>query len=464
MRHILTIAFVGLSGFVMMSDFSSLSVALPSISRQLQMTPTALSLIGSMSTLMFASFLILGGRLIDIYGAVRTCAAGLVLYLLGSLVAASAAGAAMLIAARALQGLGFALLGPAGFSKLNTGLPAGPIRNRGVGIYAAAQGAAMIAGSVCGGAITTYFGWRAVFLMNVATVIVTLGLAFVLLRREPEITRPGSLDVFGSVLIATSTALLVWALTKVGQVSWSSPEVPLTLGGGLVGYLAFALYERTLAQPLIPLGLFREKRMIANTLATLGIMVAAAAMFILPNLYMQRVMGFSAAQSGFGMLPQALTNITNGGLLAYAIGRFSFRQNLAIASAVYVTGLSLFLLLPLFMPNAGYAVLIGVPLVLASFGGPFGAFAILANSTANSPAHQQGMVTSVVMSSQQIGLAFGVAMVLTIAASGEALGAGVAMSLRYGYVACLGAALFGAICALGGRHQHVAGTRANVAV
>jgi hypothetical protein len=201
--------------------------------------------------------------------------------------------------------------------------------------------------------------------------------------------------------------------------------------------------------------------MIANTLATIGIMVAAAAMFFLPNLYMQRVMGFSAAQSGVGMLPQALTNITTGGVLAYAVGRYSFRQNLVMANAAYLTGLSLFVLMPLLLPHAGYALIIGLPLVLSSFGGPFGAFAIIANSTANSPSHQQGIVTSVVMSSQQVGLALGVALALTIESTGEALGAGAAASTRYAYLACLIAAVLGALCGLSGGRGAAQERRAN---
>lgn len=460
-QYTLTIAFVALSGFITMSDFSGLSVALPSIATQEHLTPTTLSLIGSMSTLIFASFMILGGRLTDLYGAVRTCVAGAALYLIGVIIATSASGAFALIAARALQGLGFALLGPAGFAKLNMSVPPGPTRDRGLGLYAGAQGVAMILGSVLGGALTTYFGWRAAFLMNVPMVLVEFALAAVLLRRDPEHARSGTLDVFGGVLIAASTALLIWSLTKVGQVGWRSPEVLATLAGAVLGYLGFVLYERLLAEPLVPGGLFRQKRMVTNTLATIGIMVAASAMFFLPNLYMQRVMGFSAAQSGVGMLPQALTTITTGGVLAYAVGHYSFRQNLVMADIAYLTGLSLFVLMPLLLPQAGYALIIGVPLVLSAFGGPFGAFAIIADSTANSPSHQQGIVTSVVMSVQQVGLAVGVALALTIESTSEALGAGAAASVRYAYLACVIAALLGALCGLSGGRGPASERRAN---
>jgi len=464
-RYVLTILFVALSGFVMLSDFSAFSVAIPSLAHQPGITPEALSLIGPVSSVMFASFLIFGGRLIDLYGPVRTCAAGMLLYLIGAVLAASAQGAIMLFAARALQGFSFALLGPAGFSIINSGLPEGPIRDRGLGIYAGAQGAAMIAGSVLGGTITTYFGWRVIFLMNLPWVVLTLALAWILLRREPERTQAGSMDLVGSLLIAASTALLIWSLTMAGQIGWHSVQVPLTLGLAILGYVIFVVYERSLEHPLVPPAIFRNKRMIANMLATIGIMIAAAAMFILPNMYMQQVMGYSAAKSGFGMLPQALTNITTGGILAYAIGRFSFRQNMTIASVVYVTGLSLFLILPILLPHAGYALVVGVPLVLSSFGGPFGAFAILANCTARSPASQRGIVTSVVMSSQQIGLALGVALVLTIAASGDALGAAPVTTLRYGYLACLGAALLGALCGMGaGKGTHASEQPASVAL
>jgi MFS family permease len=461
-QHLLVIAFASLSGFVMLGDFSALSVALPSIARQAGITPTALSLIGAVSTLMFASFLILGGRLTDLFGSVRICAAGLLMYLVGILMAASATGAATLIAARALGGMSFALLGPASFSMLGAYLPAGPVRDRAVGAYVASQGAAMIVGSTLGGALTTYFGWRVVFLMNVPTALVTLALGWVLMRHEPPRTRTGSIDIAGAVMMAAGTAILVWSLTKVGQGAWRSLEVPATLAGGLACYLFFCLYERSIAEPLVPRTLFRDRRLIATSLTSMCIMMAAAAMFILPNVYMQRVMGFSAAQSGLGMLPQALVNITTGGALAYAIGRFSFGLNLFVANATYLTGLGLFLMLPPLLPHGGYLILVCVPLVLSSFGGPFVAFALMSNSTAKAAPGQQGIVTSVVMTSQQLGLALGVAMVLTIAGSGDALGLSVDRSVRYAYLACFGAALLAALFAFGVRSTApVQGQRAN---
>ncbi len=460
-RYRLTIAFVALCGFVMLSDFSALSVALPSIAHEPGITPTDLSLIGSISTLMFASFLIPGGRLTDRYGGVRTCLLGLALYGAGALIAATASRALALVVGRALGGLSFALLGPAAFAKLTAGLPPGPVRDRGVGIYAGTQGAGMIAGSVLGGAVTTYLGWRAVFLMSLPMLLVTLALGVLLLRREPEQTRGVSLDALGAVLFAAGTALIIRSLTKVGEQGWRSHEVLATLGAAVMLYALFGAYERSRREPLIPLALFREPRMIANTAATLGIMSAAAAMFILPNLTMQRVMGYSAAQSGFGMLPQALTNITMGGVLAYAVGRFTFRRNLSVASAVYLAGLGLFMLLPMLRPHAGYALLIGLPLVLSSFGGSFGAFTILASSTARAPAQRQGLITSVVMSAQQVGLALGVALVLAISASGVSLG-GDGAALRDAHLACLAAALLGALCALLGRHDRASPPRAEL--
>ncbi len=460
-QHLLVVAFASLSGFVMLGDFSALSVALPSIARQLDITATALSMIGAVSTLMFASFLILGGRLTDLYGSMRVCAAGLLLYLIGILMAASATGAATLIVARALGGMSFALIGPASFSMIGNYLPAGPVRDRAVGIYVASQGAAMIVGSTLGGALTTYFGWRVVFLMNVPTALVTLALGWILVRREPARNLTGSIDIVGAVLMAAGTAMLVWSLTKIGQGGWRSLQVLATLAGGLMCYALFFLYERSIAEPLVPIALFRDRRLIAINLTTLCIMMAAAAMFILPNVYMQRVMGFSAAQSGLGMLPQALVNITTGGALAYAMGRFSFGLNLFVANLIYLAGLGLFLLLPPLLPHGGYLMLVGVPLVLSSFGGPFVAFALMSNATANAAAGQQGIVTSVVMTSQQIGLALGVAMVLTIAGSGDALGLDVERSVRYAYFACFGAALLAALFAFGVRTARQQGQRAN---
>jgi len=190
-------------------------------------------------------------------------------------------------------------------------------------------------------------------------------------------------------------------------------------------------------------------------------MAAAAAVFILPNLYMQKVLGFSAAKSGLGMLPQAFTATGMGAVFGYAFGRLSSLQNVLLGVVPFLVGLLLFALLPLIAPDGGYALLILLPLVLAAFGGPYSAMSFMANSTKVVSTQQQGIATSVLMTSQQIGLSLGVSLVLTIATSSEGPAVSTDRSLRYAYLAAFAVAVLGACFAFARRQGSSAADRAD---
>jgi len=441
----LTITFISLAGFVQLSDFSLISVALPSIAQNLTLDPSQLSLIVASSTVIFAAFLILGGRLIDLYGQVQCSLAGLFLYMCGAAVAATALGAPALIGARALQGLGFALLYPASFSMLNTALPEGAIRNRGYGIYTSVLGVSLIVGSALGGAATTFFGWRVALLLNGPTALVAIGLAWKLLGHAARPSTRGALDFAGAGLVAVGTALLIWALSAIGRAGGLSAPGMGALGAGIAAFAIFILVERRVTSPLISPSVFRSPNVVGNSLASLFSMAAAAAMFLLPNMYMQRVLGYSAAQSGIGMLPMSLANIATGAFFSFAIGRFSIRYNAVLGFIIFLAGLLLFAILPLFVADNEYVLIVLLPLVVSSFGGTFCGMVLLAGTTMNLPLGQQGVTTSVLMTAQQIGLALGTSLVLTVVASGEAGGAAVDVSLRAAYLVAVASVVLGLI-------------------
>jgi DHA2 family methylenomycin A resistance protein-like MFS transporter len=446
--HTLVIAFVSLSSFIISSDFSLLSVALPSIGRGLNASTSVLSLIAATGALVFASFMVLGGRLADLFGQVRCCNIGLALYASGALVAALAPGIPMLIVGRAVQGLGCAILSPASFSMLNTALPAGAIRNRGYGAYASTQGAAVIVGSALGGSVTTLFGWRAAFLLNIPVAIVSIVLGLRAFPRAPLPAGRRSVDVGGALLVAMGTALIVWSLSIMGQRGLLSIEGIGAGAGGVAAFVAFFWLEKSLAAPLVPLLVFRSHNVVSSCVAMICVMASCAAIFILPNVYMQRILGLSAAQSGFGMIPQAIAAMLMGRLLTVTLGRYTLRTNILLGTAALLSGLLLFPASWALFPASGYSVAILPPLVLAAFSSLLPIMALMAGITMAVPANLQGVASAVAMTCQQIGLTLGITLVLTVTGYGQLRGEPLGASLSHAFFAAAAVAALGAVCIL----------------
>lgn len=442
------IAFVSMSFLILSGDFSLISVALPSIERDLAVNPATMSLIVATNTLTYAGFMILGGRLADRYGQQRCCLAGLALFAVGAVLTALAPAVPLLLAGRALQGLGAAILSPASFSLLNTALPDGPVRRRGYGVFASTQAAALIVGYVIGGGVTTHFGWRVAFLVNLPIIATAMALAARSVPRTPLDPRQGRPDLVGAVLVTSGTSLLVWSVSRMGAVGWHSMEATGAFGAAISIFVAFFLLEARLASPLVPLALFRSRNLISNNLATMCCMAGAAGVFLLPNLYMQRVLGYSAADSGLGMLPQAVGGIVMGRFLVFALGRFPLRLNILGGLGALAGGLILFAALSAVLPEPGYLGNILVPLLLCAFTALFSAMLLMAGGTRTVPLHQQGIASALAMTAQQMGLALGITTILTVTGQTEAAGASVVASLRYGFEAAAGIIVLGALCIL----------------
>ena len=434
-RYNMIIAFVGLTFLVVTSDFSLVSVALPSIGRDLAVGPALLSLVVATSTLVYAGFLILGGRLADIYGQGRCCIAGLLLYSVGAVLVALSSDIPLLIGARALQGLGCAVLSPGSFSMLNTALPEGPIRHRGYGVFATVNGAALIVGSVVGGLVTTALGWRFAFLLNVpfAAVAIFIGLRFVPMVRPAVMAR--RLDLIGAGLVTIGTAALVWGLSAAGRGGTAGLEGLGAIAGGIAVFAIFFVVEGKVGDPLVPPMIFRSRTIVSSTCAMICALAASAGMFMLPNMYMQRVLDFSAATSGLGMLPQALAAMIVGRFITMALARFPVRQNVLMGFAGFGCGLLLFAVLAAVFPGAGYAVNILPPLVVCGFSGLFTVMMLMGAGTLGLSHELQGLASAVAMTGQQIGLALGISLLIGVTGWGEANGIPVATTLAYAFLA-----------------------------
>jgi hypothetical protein len=422
---------------------SLVSVALPSMARDLRVAPATLSFVVATSTLVYAGFLILGGRLADSYGQGRCCIAGLLLYATGAVAVATAGDVAVLIGARAVQGFGCAMLSPASFSMLNTDLPEGPVRHRGYGMFTTSSGAALVLGSAIGGVVTTALGWRTAFLLNVpfAALAVFIGMRFVPLGTTSRQRR--RLDVPGAALVTLAAAAFVWGLSSL-----SRPGAALlgaaVLAAGTVAFAAFYRLERRTRHPLVPPELFRSRGLVAASAAMVCAFAAAAGVFLLPNLYMQRVLSYSAAASGAGMLPQAVAGILVGRLVTLALARFPIRRNVAYGFVCFAGSLALFALCSLLFPHGGYFETILPGLSLCGFSALFTIMMLMRAATLEVERQLQGVASAVAMAVQQIGLALGISLLLGVTAWSEARGISVAVSLRYAFSVAAAIAATGA--------------------
>lgn len=426
------IAFVSLAQMVMGNDTAVLSEVLPAISRDLAASPGALAWVAAAFSLSFAGLLMLGGRFTDLFGQRRCCIAGLCIFALGALGVALSVSAWTLVAARAIQGLGMALLAPANFSLLNTGIPPGPIKHRALGIYGAVQGAALVTGFLGGGALTTLFSWRAA---EFASVPLALGVAVLGWRVVPaaeEVARGRKLDLLGAALVTTATVLLVWSLSSIQQSGWLSRGPWELLVLGLIAFAVFFFVESRAETPLLPLKVFRQKDVVGANVVILFAMAGAGGFFLLPNMYLQQVLHFSAASAGLAMMPQAVASILAARFVPLAAGRVSLRTGMVISTSVFLAGL---LLCQRLSGHGDYLTALMPASVIGICGSLVTAVLVSAAATANVEASCQGVATALLFTTQQIGMALGISISVS-AVGGHAAGAdALTVGLRHGFAA-----------------------------
>jgi DHA2 family methylenomycin A resistance protein-like MFS transporter len=439
------IALVALGKFIFGVDFGMMNVALATISTDLRVDPVILPWIVSTYSLSYAGFLVLGGRAADTFGRRRFCIFGLCLFGLGLLVAISAANVWTLIAARALEGIGSSFFIPASFSLMNVLLPEGAVRHRGFAVFGASQGLAMVLGLGGGGIVTTAFGWRAVFLINLPLVIAAIVLAWRLIPVHEDSAEKHTVDVGGAILITAMVILALSALSAIARYGLGSPQGPILFGASALALGGFLLLERSVREPLVPPTIYRYANFIGANIANIATMAATGALFVLLNLFMQRMLHFSARQSGLGMMPYAIAVIVTGHYLRPIMGRFPLRRAIAI-------GFSILLVAPLLFaaasPDRGYAYSLIPGMLIAGLGGTLSAVLLMALGTAAVHAPKQGVATGVLITCQQIGLALGVSVALTVLSASRG-GAGLTIAaFRHSFVAASVMAGAGLLCML----------------
>jgi EmrB/QacA subfamily drug resistance transporter len=450
--------------FMVVLDISIVNVALATIKTDLRFSEASLQWVISAYAIIFGGFLLLGGRIADLFGRRRVFVAGIALFTLASALSGLAWSASSLVAFRGLQGLGGALFAPAGLSLLMTTFREGRERNLALGIWGAASGSGAAVGVLLGGVLTSYLDWPWVFYINVP-----VGLALVALvpRQLAESRAEGTsrhFDVGGATTITASLMLLVYALTRATQSGWGSLSTIVLIGASAVLAAAFVAIERRAESPLLPFEVFRGTTLgVANVITAIIASIAFSQFFLL-TLYLQQVLHYSAARSGLAFTAIAGTVAVTSNVAQRFVTRFGPRRVLAAgllfaaASEAWLTRL----------PVHGHYVTDLLPsflLIGVGLGVSFVAVTIAA--LAGVPARDAGIASGLVNTSRQIGGAIGLAAVTTIAttyAGHRSVSVSAASATTHGYrvafgtlaVLALGAAALTATMRVLHRHEPVA--------
>ena len=408
------LALIVTAQFMVILDVAIVNVALPSIKTDLGFSENSLQWVISAYAILFGGALLLGGRLADILGRRRLFVAGLGLFTASSLLSGFAWSAGSLIAFRAVQGLGGALLAPAALSLLMTRFAEGRERNLALGIYGAASGSGAAVGVLLGGLLTSYLSWSWIFFINVPVGVAAIALTPFLLPESRADLGHRHLDVAGAASSTAGLMLLVYALTRATTDGWSAPVTLGLLGGSVALLGTFLAVELRSPWPLLPLRIFRSRTLsVANaTMAIVGA-VAFSEFFIL-TLYLQNVLHYSAVQTGVAFVGFAGTVVVVSNVAQWIVGRIGIRSALAAGlllstvSVALLTGLPVhgqyfWDLFPAFVLGGAGMGLSFVPVTIASLAG-------VERSDA-------GVASGLVNTSRQIGGAIGLAAMSAIAAS-----------------------------------------------
>jgi EmrB/QacA subfamily drug resistance transporter len=408
----LALAVLALTGLMLVLDITITNVALPTIQRALGTTTQDLQWVVNAYALTAGGFLLLGGRLADRLGRRRVFLAGMLLFAVGSLLGGLAPSAGWLIAARGLQGLGAALVGPAAFSIITTTFAEGPERNRAVGLWSATAASGGALGMLLGGLLTQYAGWRWVLFVNVPVALLVL---VVTPRLVPDIAGEpeARTDVAGAVMVTGGLLALTYATTLVPAHGWTAaPTLGLLLVAAVL-LAGFVVVEARHRVPLVPLGIFRRRSLTGAVAVGLlvGAGLIATPIFFL-TLYLQQILGFSAVQAGLASLPLALAVIAAARLATGLVGSVGARWLAAGGLALSAVAL---LLLGRIHPGGSYAADVLGPLLLQGLGMGLVFMPVMVSAVAGVPPADQGLVSGVLQTTQQLGVALGMAALTTLA-------------------------------------------------
>ncbi len=393
-------------------DTAIVNVALPTIQEDLGFAPENLQWVVTAYGLTFGGFLLLGGRAGDILGRRRLFITGLVLFAGFSLLCGFASSSGMLIAGRALQGFGAALLAPSVFSIVSVMFREGAERNKALGVLGAIGGSGAAIGVLLGGVFAEFIGWEWIFFINVPIAAVALFTVPIFVKESKAAGLSREFDAAGAISVTASLMLFVFAVTQTTSVGWTSAQTIGCLIASAALMVAFLVIETRVRSPLVRLGFFRQRTPTGANLVGFGLGTAIFGTFFLLSLYQQQVLGFSALETGLGYLAISLTAITASALSQALVTRAGIKPVLSLGLALLAGGLAYFTQVSV---DGSYVadLLPGFLLVGVGIGFSFVPVSIAALTGVS--AREAGLASGLINTSQQVGGALGLALLVTVA-------------------------------------------------
>ncbi|MCA0946781.1 MFS transporter [Salipiger pacificus] len=420
-QRLAILALIVLSYAMIVLDISIVLTALPRLQADLGFSDAGLSWVSSIYTLFFGGFLLLGGKLGDLFGRRRMYIIGLAIFALASLAIGAAQGAGFIVAARAVQGLGAAILAPSTLALLQVTFPAGEERNRAVAWYSAAAGVSASFGMVLGGLLADLISWRAGFFLNLP---VSLGLLVVALRFVGETeTYRGRIDLGGALLSTLGLGGLVFASVHAAETGWGNWGSFGVLAAGALLLLAFLLLEARVREPLLPLRLLSHAERSGAYAARILFLGANVAFYFFVAQYMQEVLGLSAAMTGLAFLPATLVNFVAAMNVPRMIDRVG-RGSVLVASFVSC-GLGL-AWLSLLGTDSNLFTQIMLPMILVGFGQGAAMAPLTSAGIAAVEPRDIGAASGTVNVAHQMGSSLGLALLVALATLTSAAGSSAA--------------------------------------
>jgi EmrB/QacA subfamily drug resistance transporter len=439
-----------LGSLMIVLDTTIVNVALPSIRADLGFSETSLAWVVNAYLLTFGGFLLLGGRLGDLFGHRRLFLFGITLFTLASLVCGISTTQGMLIAARAVQGLGGAVASAVSLSLMMTLFTEPAERAKAMGVFGFVAAGGGSIGVLLGGILTDSINWHWIFLVNLPIGIAVFLLSLRLLPASSGFAATRRLDVAGAVTVTAALMLAVYAIVNGNQVGWTSARTLGLLGGAVALLASFLTIESRVDSPLVPLGLFRLRNVAISNIV--GVLWAASmfAWFFLSALYLQLVLGYSPLKVGLSFLP---ANLIMGafslGLSAKLVMRFGLRKPLGTGLLLAAAGLILFARAPV---DGNFVVDVLPSMILLGFGAGMAFNPVLLAAMSDVKPEESGLASGVVNTAFMMGGALGLAVLASLADSRSATlrsaGASFRSALTGGYhVAFVVGAVFAAVAA-----------------
>src|ERR671914_699297 len=408
------LAMLSLAQFLIIMDTSIIGVALPAIQQQFSFSQSDLQWIFSAYVIVFGALLLLGGRLSDIVGQRRIFVIGFAILTAASILAGLAPNGTVLIAARALQGIGAALIAPSAMSILMSLFTIPSERNKSMGFWGAAAPAGGTAGVFLGGIVTAYVDWSWVFLINVPIGIAVLALTWMLI---PQGTRQkGRVDYLGAISITGALILLVYAIVTANDAGWTSVQTVslLLTSAALLG--AFTIIQKRSKEPLMPLRIFKTFNLLASNLVMALLGAAWIPMWFFLNLYLQQIQGYGAFESGLALLPMTVAiMILMIGASSRLISRLGVKHSLVAGLGLLAVAMLMFVATP--SANGSFFMHVLPASLVAAIGMSLAYIPALMSAVSHARKEESGLASGIVNTSYQIGSALGLAIMVAIASA-----------------------------------------------